>query len=76
MKQLVEDLARALVDRPEEVSVTEKTGEHATQLELKVAESDLGRVIGKQGRTARSIRSLVGAAAAKRSRRYVLEIAE
>jgi uncharacterized protein len=76
MKQLVEDLARALVDRPEEVAVTEKPGDHAVQLELKVAESDLGRVIGKQGRTARSLRTLVGAASAKKNRRHVLEIAE
>lgn len=76
MKQLVEDLARALVDRPEEVVVRETAAEHGVTLELKVAESDLGKVIGKQGRTARSIRTLVGAASAKAKRRHVLEILE
>lgn len=76
MKQLVEDLARALVDRPEEVKVKETPGEHAVTLELSVAQSDLGKVIGKQGRTARSLRTLVGAASAKANRRHVLEILE
>jgi len=65
MKQLVEDIAKALVDVPEEVSVREVAGEQVTVLELKVAPSDLGKVIGKQGRTARSIRTILGAAGMK-----------
>ena len=65
MKQLIEDIAKALVDIPEEVSVREVAGEQVTVLELKVAPSDLGKVIGKQGRTARSIRTILGAAGMK-----------
>jgi hypothetical protein len=74
MKQLVEDIARALVDLPDEVEVKEVEGEQVTVLELKVAPSDLGKVIGKQGRTARSIRTLLGAAGMKLNRRFQLEI--
>ena len=76
MKQLVEDIAKALVDSPEEVVVREVTGEQVTVLELRVAASDLGKVIGKQGRTARSIRTLLGAAGMKLNRRFTLEILE
>lgn len=76
MKQLIEDIAKALVDIPEEVSVREVQGEQVTVLELKVAPSDLGKVIGKQGRTARSIRTILGAAGMKLSRRFTLEILE
>ncbi len=76
MKQLVEDIAKALVDIPEEVSVREVAGEQVTVLELKVAPSDLGKVIGKQGRTARSIRTILGAAGMKVNRRFTLEILE
>jgi len=76
MKQLIEDIAKALVDIPEEVSVREVQGEQVTVLELKVAPSDLGKVIGKQGRTARSIRTIQGAAGMKLSRRFTLEILE
>jgi predicted RNA-binding protein YlqC (UPF0109 family) len=76
MKQLVEDIAKALVDMPEEVVVRELNGEQVTVLELKVAPTDLGKVIGKQGRTARSIRTLIGAASMKLNRRYTLEILE
>ena len=76
MKQLVEDIAKALVDIPEEVSVREVAGEQVTVLELKVAPSDLGKVIGKQGRTARSIRTILGAAGMKINRRFTLEILE
>jgi predicted RNA-binding protein YlqC (UPF0109 family) len=76
MKQLVEDIAKALVDIPEEVSVREVEGEQITVLELKVAPTDLGKVIGKQGRTARSIRTLLGAASMKLNRRFTLEILE
>ena len=74
MKQLVEDIARALVDLPDEVKVEEIQGEQVTVLELRVAPTDLGKVIGKQGRTARSIRTLLGAAGMKLNRRFQLEI--
>ncbi|MDQ6759740.1 MAG: KH domain-containing protein [Acidobacteriota bacterium] len=76
MKQLVEDIAKALVDSPEEVKVHEMEGEQVTVLELRVAASDIGKVIGKQGRTARSIRTLLGAAGMKLNRRFTLEILE
>ena len=76
IKELVESIAKALVDIPAEVSVTEVQGEQVTVLELKVAPSDLGKVIGKQGRTARSIRTLLGAAGMKLNRRFTLEILE
>jgi predicted RNA-binding protein YlqC (UPF0109 family) len=76
MKQLIEDIAKALVDIPEEVTINEISGEQTTVLELKVAPSDLGKVIGKQGRTARSIRTILGAAGMKLNRRYTLEILE
>ena len=76
MKQLVEDIAKALVDEPGQVSVHEVEGEQVTVLELKVAPGDLGKVIGKQGRTARSIRTLLGAAGMKLNRRFTLEILE
>ena len=76
MKQLIEDIAKALVDIPEEVHVKELQGEQTTVLELKVAPSDLGKIIGKQGRTARSIRTILGAASMKLNRRFTLEILE
>jgi predicted RNA-binding protein YlqC (UPF0109 family) len=76
MKDLVERIARALVDKPEDVMVTAIEGNQATVLELKVAKEDLGKVIGKQGRTARSLRTIIGAASAKERRRVVLEIVE
>ena len=76
MKQLIEDIAKALVDLPDEVTVSEVKVEQVTVLELKVAASDLGKVIGKQGRTARSIRTLLGAAGMKLNRRFTLEILE
>jgi len=76
MKQLIEDIAKALVDIPDEVSVSEVSGEQVTVLELKVAPGDLGKVIGKQGRTARSIRTILGAAGMKLNRRFTLEILE
>ena len=75
MKQLIEDIAKALVDIPEEVAVRVE-GEQVTVLELRVAPSDLGKVIGKQGRTARSIRTILGAAGMKLNRRFTLEILE
>lgn len=76
IKALVEDIAKALVDVPEKVEVHEVAGEQATVLELRVAPEDLGKVIGKQGRTARSIRTLLGAAGMKLNRRFTLEILE
>jgi predicted RNA-binding protein YlqC (UPF0109 family) len=76
MKALVEEIAKALVDSPEEVQVREVQGEQVTVLELRVAPGDLGKVIGRQGRTARSIRTLLGAAGMKLNRRFTLEILE
>jgi predicted RNA-binding protein YlqC (UPF0109 family) len=76
VKDLVIDIAKALVDIPDEVNVREVEGEQTTVLELRVAPSDLGKVIGKQGRTARSIRTLLGAAGMKLNRRFTLEILE
>ncbi len=76
LKELVEYLARALVDNPNEVSVEAVEAEKTTTLRLKVAPADLGRVIGKQGRTARAMRTLLHATAAKSRRRAVLEILE
>jgi predicted RNA-binding protein YlqC (UPF0109 family) len=76
MKELVEMIAKALVDNPEQVTVTEVEGEQTTVLELRVAPSDLGKVIGKQGRTARCMRTLLGAAGMKLRKRFVLEILE
>ena len=76
MKELIEMIAKALVDSPDEVAVNEVLGEQTTVLELRVAQSDLGKVIGKQGRTARSIRTLLGAAGMKLRKRFVLEILE
>jgi uncharacterized protein len=76
MKQLIEDIAKALVDIPEDVAINVIDGEQITVLELRVAPSDLGKVIGKQGRTARSIRTILGAAGMKLNRRFTLEILE
>jgi len=76
MKELVEYIAKALVDKPEEVRVTELEGQQSSVIELRVAKEDLGKVIGKQGRTARSIRTILGAASAKMKKRAVLEILE
>jgi len=76
IKELVEDIAKALVDVPEQVAVREVEGEQVTVLELKVAPEDLGKVIGKQGRTARSIRTLLGAVSMKLNSRFTLEILE
>lgn len=76
MKDLVEMIAKALVDNPEQVTVTEVDGDQMTILELRVAPGDLGKVIGRQGRTARCIRTLLGAAGMKLKKRFVLEILE
>lgn len=76
MKNLVIQICKALVDNPDEVQVTQIDGEQTTILELRVAPSDLGKVIGKQGRTARAVRTILAASGMKQKRRYNLEIIE
>ena len=76
MKQLINYIAQALVDNPDEVEVSEVEGNQTSVLELKVAKEDLGKVIGKQGRTARAMRTILSAASAKVKKRTVLEIVE
>ena len=76
MKELVQLLARSLVAYPDAVEVKETQGDTASILELKVAKEDLGRIIGKQGRTAKSIRTILNAAASRTNRKVVLEIVE
>ncbi|MBW1849988.1 MAG: KH domain-containing protein [Deltaproteobacteria bacterium] len=76
MKDLIAYIAKALVDKPEEVVVTEIEGSQTAVIELKVAKDDLGKVIGKQGRTARAMRTILGAASTKIKKRSVLEIIE
>lgn len=76
MKDLVEAMAKALVDKPEEVNVQEVDGEKTTVFELRVASNDLGKVIGKQGKTARAMRTILSAAGTKLGKRSVLEILE
>ncbi len=76
MKELIETLVRFLVDHPEQVDVKEIEGAQTRVLELRVAKEDMGKVIGKQGRTARAIRTILGAASAKLDKRTVLEILE
>jgi predicted RNA-binding protein YlqC (UPF0109 family) len=76
MKDLIEYIAKVLVDNPESVSVTELEGKQTSVIELRVAKEDLGKVIGKQGRTARAMRTILGAASTKLKKRSVLEILE
>ena len=76
MKDLVQYLAKALVSNPEAVEIKESANDEAQVLELRVAKEDLGRIIGRQGRTAKSIRTLLNAAASRDNRRVVLEIVE
>jgi len=76
MRELISYIAQALVDHPEEVRVTEVEGNQTSVLELKVAKEDLGKVIGKQGRTARAMRTILSAASGKLRKRTVLEILE
>lgn len=76
MKDLISYIAQALVDHPEQVSVSEVEGDQTSVLELTVAKEDLGKVIGKQGRTARAMRTILNAASAKIKKRTVLEIIE
>ena len=74
MKELIEFLAKSLVDEPDEVEIRTRNREGATVIELMVAENDLGKVIGRQGRTARAMRTLLAAAGNKQRRRYILDI--
>ena len=76
MRELVQYLAKSLVSNPDAVEVKETEGETALVLELKVAKEDLGRIIGKQGRTAKSLRTILNAAASRTNRKVVLEIVE
>ncbi|MGH9508602.1 MAG: KH domain-containing protein [Terriglobales bacterium] len=76
MRALVEQIAKALVDEPEQVSVQQVDGEQVVVIELRVAPNDLGKVIGRQGRTARSLRTILGAAGMKLHKRFTLEILE
>jgi uncharacterized protein len=76
MKELIDYIAKALVDNPEQVEVSEVEGNRTSVLELKLAKEDLGKVIGKQGRTARAMRTILSAASAKLKKRSVLEILE
>ena len=76
LKALIELMAKALVDKPDSVSVSETDEEKTTIIELRVAQDDLGKVIGKQGRTARSMRTILNAAGTKLGKRCVLEILE
>jgi len=76
MRVLIERIAKALVDEPEHVAVQAGGGEHMTILELKVSANDLGKIIGKEGRTARSIRTILSAASAKLKKHYTLKILE
>ncbi|MFW6114722.1 MAG: KH domain-containing protein [Thermodesulfobacteriota bacterium] len=76
MKELIEYIAKVLVDNPDEVKVTELEGKQTSVIELRVAKEDLGKVIGKQGRTARAMRTILGAASTKLKKRSVLEILE
>lgn len=76
MKELIEYIAKSLVDNPDAVSVAEVEGEKTTVIELRVAQSDLGKVIGKEGKTARAMRTILNAAGTKIGKRCVLEILE
>ena len=76
MKELVEKMAKSLVDNPDEVAVSEVDGERTVVFELRVANSDLGKVIGKQGKTARAMRTILSATGTKLGKRAVLEILE
>ncbi len=76
MKDLVTEIVKALVDQPEEVKVHEIVADYTSVLEIRVARTDMGKVIGKQGRTAQAIRTILSAASGKAGKRYILEIVE
>ena len=74
MKELIEKIAKALVDKPDEVEVKEIKGEYTSVLELKVAKEDVGKIIGKEGNHARALRTILAAASGKQNKKYTLEI--
>jgi hypothetical protein len=76
MKDLIESIARALVDKPDEVQVSEVAGEETVAIELRVSQEDLGRVIGRKGQTAIAMRTILNAAGTRSGRKYLLEILE
>ena len=76
MKDLITEIVKALVDQPEEVSVNEIGGSYTTVLEVRAAKTDIGKIIGKQGRTAQAIRTILSAAAGKTKKRHILEIVD
>ncbi len=76
MRDLITEIVKALVDQPDEVSVNEIEGSHTTILEVRVAKKDMGKVIGKQGRTAQAIRTILSAASGKIRKSYMFEIVE
>jgi predicted RNA-binding protein YlqC (UPF0109 family) len=76
MKDLINYIVKALVDHPEQVTVTEIAGDQTSVLELRVAKTDMGKVIGKRGRTAQAIRTILSGASGKAGKRYILEIVE
>jgi hypothetical protein len=76
MKDLITEIVQALVDHPEEVSINEIGGDHTTVLEVSVAKTDIGKIIGKRGRTAQAIRTILSAASGKSRKRYIFEIVE
>lgn len=76
MKELVEVIARSLVDKPDEVNVTEREDDNAIVVELRVAQSDMGKVIGKQGRIAKALRTVVKAASSKETRKVIVDIVD
>ena len=76
MKDLITEIVQALVDQPDQVTISEIEGAHTNVLELKVAKSDMGKVIGKQGRNAQALRTILSAASGKTRKRYILEIVE
>jgi predicted RNA-binding protein YlqC (UPF0109 family) len=76
MKDLITEIVQALVDHPEEVSINENGGGHTTVLEVSVAKTDIGKIIGKRGRTAQAIRTILSAASGKSRKRYIFEIVE
>jgi len=76
MKDLITEIVQTIVDHPDEVSVNEITAEHTSVLELRVAKTDMGKVIGKQGRMAQAIRTIISAAFGKARKRYILQIVE
>jgi predicted RNA-binding protein YlqC (UPF0109 family) len=76
MKDLITEIVKALVDQPDKVSVNEIEGSHTTILEIRVAKTDMGKVIGKKGRTAQAIRTILSAASGKIRKRYMFELVE